>query len=444
MTQSYVSFVNLSGETLTLNNSVIPTLSSQYWEPSYPITVPSSRTPVQALVFSREEGITDGDTWYLSTNFEVDGVNVQFEVELRGADLGLSSEMQQCLNAGNDTTGWWSSNDGQSLLITGQSGTKYTVQVSPIVRFPLVAYADFIMTVSKNTLMQEQQLNLGDQLNSPGGLLNVTLEESGLVLYRSMFNYPLWSSPNPDSLVANTAVMQADGNFVVYDANNNPIWATGTNDILYLMLNDNGFNGYNGNAVSPIAWSPDFLVPNWTADTFQYNENGYAFDETSEYWKQMCQNLPCSTVLAWPDYSTTTFDAVIDGQAVVIQAWRGYCEQFLGSSSFPGGIGAEVGVYTKQPALSDPSSDSWYPLPYVVASVSFQLINPDNGGSLFFESSGENTYWNCKWMTPESYTDYQNAVGPGNYPLLSDRYQMKIQVIGNDGTSFETTWEGEQ
>ena len=41
--------------------------------------------------------------------------------------------------------------------------------------------------------------------------------------------------------------------------------------------------------------------------------------------------------------------AQVDGQPIVIQLWKGWCEQFLGSAKFPGGIGAEVDVWEPEP-----------------------------------------------------------------------------------------------
>jgi hypothetical protein len=75
------------------------------------------------------------------------------------------------------------------------------------------------------------------------------------------------------------------------------------------------------------------------------DEQGYHYVETSDEWKQACLALPCFSLLAWPDYKTTTVEDVIDGEPVVIQLWKGWCQKFFGDDDFPGGIGAEVGIY---------------------------------------------------------------------------------------------------
>src|SRR5437773_11654840 len=128
-------------------------------------------------------------------------------------------------------------------------------------------------------------------------------------------------------------------------------------------------------------------------------------NETSEWWKVFCQNFPCFWALQWPGYSTDVIEATIDGQAVVIQLWKGYCPKFLGisgKSPFPGGTGAEVGIYRRIPgkarfgALSSlltgglfakmldalknfADNELWWPFPELGARIEFTLINPVTG-----------------------------------------------------------------
>ena len=75
------------------------------------------------------------------------------------------------------------------------------------------------------------------------------------------------------------------------------------------------------------------------------DDQGYEYVETSEDWKKACLPLPCFAAVWWPDYATKVVEDTIDGQPVVIQLWKGWCQKFLGDDDFPGGIGAEVGVY---------------------------------------------------------------------------------------------------
>ena len=84
------------------------------------------------------------------------------------------------------------------------------------------------------------------------------------------------------------------------------------------------------------------------------DERGYRYVETANWWKRACETLPSFAAVRWPDYSTEVVDAVIDGQPVVIQLWKGWCQRFLGRHDFPGGRrvhfvqgGCELAVWTK-------------------------------------------------------------------------------------------------
>jgi hypothetical protein len=90
------------------------------------------------------------------------------------------------------------------------------------------------------------------------------------------------------------------------------------------------------------------------------------FNATSGAWKDLCDQLPCTAWLAWPGYYTAAYETTIGGTDVVIQCWKGWCQrpiptvQRLGSTrkvSFPGGIGAEVGIYRRDP--DRPSFNLW-------------------------------------------------------------------------------------
>lgn len=77
-------------------------------------------------------------------------------------------------------------------------------------------------------------------------------------------------------------------------------------------------------------------------------ENGYRYYETSEYWKKICSPLPCFAEMWWPGYLTKVVRAKIGSHDVIIQLWKGWCQRFMGpAGNFPGGIGAEVGIYRK-------------------------------------------------------------------------------------------------
>lgn len=79
-----------------------------------------------------------------------------------------------------------------------------------------------------NTLSPGQQLGIGESIKADNGNTYLTMQGDGnLVLYRSDNHKALWASNTPGKPV-NHAVMQADGNFVAYDANGHAYWACGT------------------------------------------------------------------------------------------------------------------------------------------------------------------------------------------------------------------------
>jgi hypothetical protein len=80
-----VKLANITGATLALTSSVSPALSSEYWsQPNS--SANSSKIPdtTSALVFSRDTGITTGDTWLFTMACMVDGVEVTLEESVEG------------------------------------------------------------------------------------------------------------------------------------------------------------------------------------------------------------------------------------------------------------------------------------------------------------------------------------------------------------------------
>jgi hypothetical protein len=319
-----------------------------------------------------------------------------------------------------------------------------------------------------NRLLQNQQLDAGQQLVAANSRVNLVLQGDGnLVLYRTMFRLPLFSSNTNDRPV-NRAVMQDDGNLVLYGPNGTPYWdtKTGGHPGAEMVLQDDGNLVVYDVAGQPL-WASG-TVQDWSSPTVRYGDNrNYLFDETSESWKQLCSNLPCFMALQWPDYTTAKFEVTLKGQSAVIQVWKGWCQKFLGLQNFPGGVGGEVGVYKRIAGRARPSSlpglpqalatqilttvrtldddQIWWPAPELADSVGFSLLNPVNN-TTFLSSVAEETYWNCKWMEDPSYSRYQRDQGrrwgwlpswlPGNSntPTFSAGYRMDLQVNGQGFT----------
>jgi hypothetical protein len=76
-------------------------------------------------------------------------------------------------------------------------------------------------------LNPNEGLNLDDSIWSMDGRFRLTMQRDGnLVLYREVDRYPLWQSGTAGQ-VATYAIMQTDGNFVVYGPQG-ALWASGT------------------------------------------------------------------------------------------------------------------------------------------------------------------------------------------------------------------------
>jgi hypothetical protein len=211
--------------------------------------------------------------------------------------------------------------------------------------------------------------------------------------------------------------------------------------------------------------------------------NGLDYIETSAAWKKLCEPLPCFAELWWPDYLTKVVRLEIDGKSVIIQLWKGWCQRFLGRwANFPGGMGAEVGIYRKiasdegpgdgylfeKPVKAidrtlhkvrkdlrkvpakikplkkitdqlprrdhpdgDPEGEVWYPYPELNTRLWFKLVNPYNGET-FFETEKQTTYWLTRWMAPDSYRrKYQKEHAT---PMFAAQYKLYYTV---NGTSYE-------
>jgi hypothetical protein len=329
-------------------------------------------------------------------------------------------------------------------------------------------------------LQPNQQLNVTDQLASNNGRVNLIMQGDGnLVLYRTRFGRALWAS-NTQGKPVHHVIMQGDGNLVAYSAAGAPDWNTGTygHPGAWMVLQDDGNLVVYDSANTPL-WASN-TVQDFSSPTIGYaDDHGYTYVETSELWQQMCSVLPCCLALQWPDYATRIVEDTINGQLVVIQLWKGWCQKFLGLQNFPGGIGAEVGVYRRIPGRIRPTSlpflpqplaafilntiatlsdnELWWPFPELQAQIEFTLVNPVTNQT-FFCAGPETSYWLAKWMNDGSYTQYQGDQGvrwpwlpswwPGNSqtPFFSADYALDYKINGKSYPRWDGSyrWAGPQ
>jgi hypothetical protein len=321
-------------------------------------------------------------------------------------------------------------------------------------------------------LQANQNLGFNDELFSNNGWFRLVMQTDGnLVLYRTQVGWPLWAS-NTAGQPVSQAVMGADGNFVAATPVGTPRWASGTSGYpgAWVVMQDDG-NLVVYDAANVPRWA-SHTVQDLVSPTIRYSDPaGYGYNETSESWKALCNSLPCFAALQWPGYATAVIDDVIDGHAVVIQLWKGWCPKFLGFAgvqAFPGGVGAEVGIYRRIPGRVRPTSlpfvppplatviltalasladnELWWPFPELGAELEFTLINPVTNQP-FFSARPETSYWLAKWMNDDSYEKYRRDRTtirwlrlpwlPGWFPHISSQtpsspvdYQLDYTING--------------
>ncbi|MBN2341869.1 MAG: hypothetical protein JXR45_10275 [Deltaproteobacteria bacterium] len=188
----------------------------------------------------------------------------------------------------------------------------------------------------------------------------------------------------------------------------------------------------------------------------------------SKSWKRFCWVLPCSSVLHWPGYSTSVLKTKIENETVYIQVWKGYCQRFADWSwvpksmryNFPGGYGAEVGVYYKDPkrfilAFSCPfiwkflasnqmaslfckKKGIWWPW-YNKKSKKF---HPQISFDLYYKekfllsSQNSKTWWQTKWINENGFAKYMNENFEGKKWNSEMEKEMELRFTINS-KSFE-------
>lgn len=123
---STVSIVNESGAAIAVVTTPDPKLVAHDDYAFHDATLAAATTPIELLQFSRNPGITNGETFLFSTAFDLDGVRVVLEERLEGTLLG--SHMAQQITAGLVASGFQETSDAfWSPPFTGASGATYAV-----------------------------------------------------------------------------------------------------------------------------------------------------------------------------------------------------------------------------------------------------------------------------------------------------------------------------
>jgi hypothetical protein len=346
---------------------------------------------------------------------------------------------------------------GCTVLHTGH-GIEITRSVCAIeqrLANPANTLCDSARSSPMDRLQANQSLRINEELVSNNGWFRLAMRSSGgLVLYRTQVRHTWWVS-TAVARVGAYAMMQADGNFVIRWPQGAPYWTTGTagHPGASVVLQNDGNLVVVDSANRPVWASNTALsLPDQLSPTILYvAERGASYNETSEWWKDMCTAFPCFFAMQWPGYVSDIVEDVIDGQPVVIQLWKGYCAKFLGFAgvrAFPGGIGAEVGIYRRIPGKSRlpqapflqgdlsakvsqaltnlTDNELWWPAPELGTTLEFNFIDPVTGDTVF-SAGPQKSYWLTKWMEPDDYQKYQDAQPT---PIKVEDYILEYKVNG--------------
>ena len=221
---------------LSAATQIAPALSGRYWsEPSGAIEVASGGDQTSLYWIDRDEGISDHETWTLTTTLTVGDSVVLLQVQLLGTLTGSDIGMQ--IVAGDSNTGWQAAN--AQLKFTGADGNVYRITangaagVSGDIVFSVSQLSDAILPQIEHivVLMNENRSldNLLGWLYPPGTAPTQFL--------------PTGSTQQYDGLVENTYSNQDPG----FD-NDEPVYAS------------NGTTGWNGPRGPILEWfvpSPD-------------------------------------------------------------------------------------------------------------------------------------------------------------------------------------------
>lgn len=175
------------------------------------------------------------------------------------------------------------------------------------------------------------------------------------------------------------------------------------------------------------------------------------FVETSDIWAARCSDLACGQWVRFNDYTEAhRYNANIPGIGpVIIQLWKGWCPRFnempetsalrevlnMGKE-FPGGLGAEVGVYVPpdgsnrmvDAAFADTpvGRTKWVPLVNPDLRIAFKLVNTKTG-KVIVDAPEKNTWWRTKWMSPDKYKEYKKTEDVPENPL---EYTLQYWING--------------
>lgn len=173
----------------------------------------------------------------------------------------------------------------------------------------------------------------------------------------------------------------------------------------------------------------------------RFQKDGYWYNQNTETWKKQWETTSCNLALQWPGYATVAPAWEHKGKKYVVQLWKGHCQKFLDNKDFPGGYGAEVGLYDYGVLHWYPSLAPLYEIQFTLSFVglkdgkTYELIN--TATSPKSEEVSNRTWWQTEWMEPDSFTKFvAKSGGSANCPYA---YHMRLDY-SIDGVRNQ--WEG--
>lgn len=174
-----------------------------------------------------------GDKWVEITNYLKDGSNT---IELTDEN-GYSGW----------TYGFEISQDNSNIILTDSCGIVGHMGCMNNDVTNGFVYRNIITLLITKPIQSSDRLNSGDILKvgtsiiSQNGQYRLTLQDDGNLVLYNLANSPLWASNTMNNNIAQI-VMQTDGNMVMMDKGNQQIWSTGTsgNPGAYLVVQNDG------------------------------------------------------------------------------------------------------------------------------------------------------------------------------------------------------------
>lgn len=199
-------------------------------------------------------------------------------------------------------------------------------------------------------------------------------------------------------------------------------------------------------------WDQYFTEIPSNDDVIYLPEGTKDYVEVSEFWTGFCSDIACGPWVRFQGYSEThRYNANIPGVGpAIIQLWKGYCPRFnqieeytkkVGlktiplvniGKNFPGGLGAEVGVYVPRSGKtmmdaaltgSAPLTGEWMPLVNKNIRISFQLVDKKTG-QVVVDAPEKMTWWRTKW---KNVGDPLKPYGGLKDPL---EYELRYKING--------------